>query len=593
MFLKLIPSTLNRAILAAVLFIAGVLPSQAQQWDGFSYRAYANAVEITFYEGYASAVTIPSSIDGLPVASISRNAFINNNVLTSVAIPSSVNSIGDWAFSNCTNLTSVSIPNSVTSIGSSVFYGCTGLTSVTLGNSVTSIGSLAFEGCSRLTNVTVDSANPNYSSMAGVLFNKNQSTLIQYPGGKTGSYTIPSSVTSIGDWAFSNCTNLTSVLIPNSVTSIGIYAFTQCGLTSVTIPNSVTNIGNRAFENCSRLTSVTIPNSVTSFGMGAFSSCWGLTSVTIPNSVTSISNAAFSHCYSLKSVTIPNSVTNIGTSAFAQCGLTSVTIPNSVTSIGIASFWQCTSLTSVYFQGNAPTTDSSAFAAFANTYATIYYYAGKTGWGSTYAGRPTVQLVSISSQPVSVTALRGTSASFTVTASGATSYQWQKNSVNISSATTATLTLSNVQSTDAANYQVIIYNPAGNLTSNAATLTVLTDTDGDRLSDADEINIYHTNPLLKDSDGDGFDDGFEVNAKFNPNLASSSPESALSISSGPGTVTFRFNAGLGLSYRIEDSTDLQNWNTLESPIVGAGVEVTRYYPVAGQPKRYFRVKKNS
>ena len=160
------------------------------------------------------------------------------------------------------------------------------------------------------------------------------------------SVAIGNSVTSIGNYAFYQCSGLTSVTIPNSVTSIGERAFQSCsGLTSITIPNSVTSIGENAFYGCSGLTSVTIPNSVTSIGFGAFSGCSGLTSVTIPNSVTSIGGYAFWGCSGLTSVTIPNSVTSIGDYAFQNCsGLTSITIPNSVTSIGNEAFSGCLGL---------------------------------------------------------------------------------------------------------------------------------------------------------------------------------------------------------------------------------------------------------
>ncbi|MDR1155078.1 MAG: leucine-rich repeat domain-containing protein [Bacteroidales bacterium] len=156
--------------------------------------------------------------------------------------------IGDEAFEDCIKLTSVSIPNSVTSIGDGAFFGCTGLTSI-----------------------HADSDNPEYSSENGVLFNKNKTALVSYPGGKTGGYIIPRSVTTVSDYTFANCSGLTSVTIPNSVTTVGDCAFWLCiGLTSVSIPNSVTAIDRFAFANCRGLTSVTIPNSVTRIGDEAF-----------------------------------------------------------------------------------------------------------------------------------------------------------------------------------------------------------------------------------------------------------------------------------------------------------------------------------
>ena len=208
-------------------------------------------------------------------------------------------------FSNRSSVKTVVIPDSVTSIGRWAFGYCESLTSVTIPDSVTSIGDEAFNNCTRLTSITVKEGNPKYSSDEyGVLFNKDKTLLIQYPiGNKRTSYTIPDSVTSIGDWAFAQCTGLTSVTIGNSVTSIGEAAFWLCtSLTSVTIGNSVTSIGSSAFSMCVSLTSVTIPDSVTSIGNGAFYFCTSLTRVTIPDSVTSIGDNAFISCTSLTDV---------------------------------------------------------------------------------------------------------------------------------------------------------------------------------------------------------------------------------------------------------------------------------------------------
>ena len=211
--------------------------------------------------------------------------------MTSLTIPNSVTSIGNYAFYDCDSLTSLTIPNSVTSIGDYAFYDCNSLISLTIGNSVTSIGDYTFYGCNSLT-----------------------------------SLTIPNSVTSIGDYAFCDCDSLTSLTIGNSVTSIGDWAFGDCNrLISLTIPNSVTSIGDWAFYYCNSLTSLTIGNSVTSIGIAAFVGCYSLTTLTIPNSVTTIGHIAFSNCLNLTSLTIGNSVTSIGDEAFCvSYGLTEI-----------------------------------------------------------------------------------------------------------------------------------------------------------------------------------------------------------------------------------------------------------------------------
>ncbi|MBR3613074.1 MAG: leucine-rich repeat domain-containing protein [Bacteroidaceae bacterium] len=179
---------------------------------------------------------------------------------------------------------------------------------------------------------------------------------------KLTSITIPNSVISIGERAFSGC-GLTSITIPNSVTTIGSAAFMYCTvLTNITIPNSVTSIGGRAFENCTGLTSITIPSSVTSIRYSAFSGCTGLTNITIPNGVTSIEESAFRGCSSLTSIEIPNGVTSIEGYAFEDCtGLTSITIPSSVTSIGYRAFSGCTGLTSIEIPNGVTSIEESAF----------------------------------------------------------------------------------------------------------------------------------------------------------------------------------------------------------------------------------------
>ena len=361
------------------LLLLTPLAAQAQ----FTFVTNNGAITITRYTGFGApvAVVIPDTTNGYPVTTIGTRAFLNSSNVTSVTIPNSVTTLASNAFNNCFRLTNVTIGNGVTSIGDQAFNNCN-LRSVTIPNSVTSIGNLPFYGSSGLTNISVAADNPSYSSANGVLFDKTQGMLIQFPEGQGGNYTIPGSVTSIGNYAFYNCRRVTSVTIPNSVTSIGPQAFWYCtSLTSISVAadNPSYSSANGVLFDKTQATlirfpeaqagSYIIPNSVTGIGFGAFFDCRGLTGTTIPNSVTSIGDYAFQYFWNLTSVTVPNSVTSIGDWAFSYCPLTNITC-----------------------KGDAPALGGDNVFANVNPAAKVYYFPGTSGWGPTYGGLPTVRV---------------------------------------------------------------------------------------------------------------------------------------------------------------------------------------------------------
>jgi hypothetical protein len=361
---------------AAHLFLLLLLALPAIVQGQWFYTTNNGSITITLYLGPGGAVTIPRTINGLPVTSIGAGVFGESGNLTSVTIPSSVSSIAGSAFS----------------------------------------------GCAKLASIMVDAQNPFYSSVDGVLFDKSETRLVEFPGGVGGSYTIPNGVISIGDDAFWTC-RLRSVAIPSSVATIGEYAFYNCtSLVIVTIGSGVTSIGAGAFWDCQFLRCVFFQGNAPSCdlspsGMSPFLSSiyatayylpgttgWGTNfaclpavlwspptyayttnngaltitgvtgtgwggAVTIPNTinglpVTSIAAGAFTGSFSLISVTIPNSVTSIGDDAFYDCiSLTTVAIGNAVTSIGQEAFWRCSSLVNIRIPDSVTSIGAGAFAS--------------------------------------------------------------------------------------------------------------------------------------------------------------------------------------------------------------------------------------
>ena len=342
--------------------------------DGKTLIQYAIGKETTSF-------VIP---DG--VTSIDANA-VRYCTLTDITIGDSVTAIGEFAFSNSTSIATVIIGNSVTSIGNAAFYGC-------------SITNVYYKGAtSKWSNITINTNNDVLTDATRYYYSETEPTTSgyfwHYVDGVVTIWPLPFSAglvyTSNGDGTCSvsgigTCTD-TQIVIPaissngDSVTSIGNNAFSSCSnVTSIEIPVSVTLIGRSAFLNCSKLTSIVIPDGVTSVGDSAFYGCTSLTSIVIPDSVTSVGDSAFYRCTSLTSIVIPNGVTSVGNNAFYGCtSLTDVVFHDNVTSIGQYAFYGCTSLTDVVIPVSVTSIDAQAFNNCQNL-ANVYYKGSASDW---------------------------------------------------------------------------------------------------------------------------------------------------------------------------------------------------------------------
>ncbi|HTV40516.1 MAG TPA: leucine-rich repeat domain-containing protein [Candidatus Sulfotelmatobacter sp.] len=490
-------------LLLVLLFLSPIVTAQAQ----FTFTTNSDgSLNIAQYTGPGGAVVIPNTTNGLPITSIGDVSFFNNSTLTSVTVGTNVTTIADQAFSyssltdvtlpnsvtniafdaflDCNDLTNImvatndpdfssaagvlfnqnetmlitfpegkagsyAVPNSVTNIAVYAFFGSGNLTSVALSTNVSSIANYAFYNCPALTAITVNTNNLWYSSVAGVLFDKGQDTLIAYPAGNAAaSYIMPNSVTNIGMEAFYGCANLTGVTLGTNVSIVGGAAFEYCtALAGITFPDSVTVISGDAFSLCDALTNISIGTGVTNIEFQAFLGCSSLTTITVAagnpafstvdgvlfnknqtalylyppassatsyavlDSVTNIEAFAFMDSYNLTGVSLDPNLQSIGQSAFQNCfNLTNIAIPNSVTNMGTFVFYQCVSLTNVvvgsginnidyqvfaycydlrgvYFTTNAPAMNPDTFDGDTGTIA--YYLPGMMDWGTTFDGIPT------------------------------------------------------------------------------------------------------------------------------------------------------------------------------------------------------------
>lgn len=387
------------AVMCAVILF-GTVDAKADTYGDYEYTVNddGKTVTITKYNGSATDLTVPYSINGKKVTVIGNYAFYWCSSLVKVKLPSGLLDIQQDAFAICENMSQITLPSGLSSIGDSAFYSCESLTSITLPSSLKSIGGSAFwdckvlskliipanvsnvgngivAGCDALKSLSVDSNNKKYDSRGkcNAVIEKSSNTLIA----GSNVTAIPSTVKKIGDDAFYECSQLSSVILPNGVTSIGEMAFYNCSnLTSVTIPNTVRAIDDDAFRWCEKLSKITLPDSVVKLGTRAFYNC-NITSMHIPANVTDIGKGLFGYCDKLVKVTVDEKnkiydsrngcnaiIRKNGSVLIAGCSKT--VIPDTVKCIGESAFEACDKLTSIVIPSSVERIDDSAFESCSN-----------------------------------------------------------------------------------------------------------------------------------------------------------------------------------------------------------------------------------
>jgi hypothetical protein len=374
---------------------------------------------------------------GANLRSIGEDCFRYYNSISSITIPDSVTSIGDAAFANCNSLANVVIGAGITGVSKKMFYGCKKLPSVTIPSTITSIGEWGFSDCSSLSSITIpdsvtviwESAFGACSSLTNVVFGAGIASI------KNGAFSacdslirvlVPDSVSHMGSSVFSGCSALRDVVMTEGIDSIPESTFSGCSaLPTFVIPEAVIDIQPYAFLGCTSVVSAVIGSNVTTINSWAFKGCSGLTNMVIGPSVSSINSLAFYGCSALSDIVvdegnawysslsgvllsktrtaviacpaamagryrIPDGVAKIGSSAFSGCeDLTSILVPDSVSLIEHAAFWNCKRLGEIGFRGNAPSEPhDSVFSGTPVPY--VSYLAGRSGWGATFSGKPTM-----------------------------------------------------------------------------------------------------------------------------------------------------------------------------------------------------------
>lgn len=532
----------------------------AAQHGLFTYEVVGGTeVKITDYpEEAAGPIHVPSSIGGLPVTTIANDSFYN-----------------------CEGITEFHVPSSVTTIEYQAFYRCNSLTEFTIPATLTSFHENALYWCQNLRNIHVESGNPNYSSLDGVLFNHDQTSILKCPESKYGDYIIPESVTDISRNAFYACELLTSIRIPSGVvdvanvsfffcdrlnhldvapgntqlksvdgviystdesliakyppgktgpysilpsaTLIGDYAFYDCeGLTEISMPDGLTTIGGSAFGFCMRLTEVVLPESVTSIASYAFRSCHYMTSINLPHGLQRINDDTFSGCYSLLEIDIPASVTELGRNAFSRCdGLRTVHLHDGITLIEYGCFSYCTNLESINIPQGIETID---YRVFSNC--------------------DSLQMMVI---PSSVTEILGSAFSYSDQLS---TVVFMGDAPELSSSVfsgvpdVTSYYLSGSSGYDTSEWEDAV---AIDLALSPAAIWLL------------EKGLAHDADLATDPDGDGVD----LLTCYALNLDPVNPHPGMPravTSSGEMSMSFHASA-MGVSYMVETSTDLTNWVT--------------------------------